>query len=223
MENINIIVPLSVGVGIITCGNRKLNKPFIMSEPGILIYNDTERKGAASARNNLLKQMEGKDYIFIFDDDCWPVLPEWKYRIINWMIKNEVGYLAGLDYKSIDILRGYNDTIISASPYIGAFSVFSKKCIEKIGYYNTAYDRYGFEDVAYSRRAKEAGLCGSDKEGWASPVWINMYFHSADMFAENPPSVLTPEQKKNYIEKNGVVYQKEMTDLFNGKIYYGYK
>lgn len=214
---------MSIGIGIITCGNRPLNKKFLEENPDIIIYEDVNRKGAASARNKIIWELKDRDYIFIFDDDCWPVIPGWKNKITEWMEKNNVGYLAGLDYKGVSVIRGYEDTIISKSPYIGGFAVISKECLEKIGYYNTAYDRYGYEDVGYSRRAKAAGLCGPDKDGYASPLWIDIYIHSADMFCENLPSVLTQNEKNAYINKNYPVYKTEISGIETGKIYYGYK
>ena len=57
---------LEVGIGIVTCGIRKLDEKILKYNP--VIFEDKERKGAAYCRNMLIKQFydEGKDYIFIF-------------------------------------------------------------------------------------------------------------------------------------------------------------
>ena len=76
---------LNVGIGIVTCGIRKLDERILKYNP--VIFEDKERKGAAYCRNMLIKQFykEGKKYIFIFDDDCVPVIDGWIDKLIDWM------------------------------------------------------------------------------------------------------------------------------------------
>ena len=146
---------LNVGIGVVTCGIRKLDEMILKYNP--VIFEDKERKGAAYCRNMLIKQFyeKNKDYIFIFDDDCIPVIDGWIEKVINWMKRENVHYLAGLDTKNVKLIDAYGDTCISSDCYIGAYFFMDRKCIETIGYYNTEYIRYGYEDITYSRRALE--------------------------------------------------------------------
>ena len=211
----------NIGIGVVTCGIRKLNDNILKYNP--VIFEDKERKGAAYCRNMLIKQFydEGKDYIFLFDDDCYPCIQGWKERIIDWTSKNNVHYLAGIDIKNANILSAKGDTLRCENCYIGAYFFLDRKCIETIGYYNTEYFRYGYEDITYSRRAKAAGLLG-DSEGYPFPSWMNMYIHSMDMFQENPIGNMTQEEKDNYIKMNGHIFQNEMKRIDNKDYYYGF-
>lgn len=69
-----------IGVGVITVGKRPL-KDYLVTDPNatFVVQYDRERKGVAYARNELMKKFydEGYDYWFIFDDDCYPVVPGW--------------------------------------------------------------------------------------------------------------------------------------------------
>lgn len=211
----------NIGIAILTCRIRKLDDNILKYNP--VIFEDKERKGAAYCRDMIMKQFynEGKDYIFIFDDDCFPVIDGWQDRIIDWSIKNNVHYLAGLDSKNVKLKSAIGGTCISEDCYIGAYFFMDRKCIETIGYYNTDYVRYGYEDITYSRRALAAGLLGTN-EGYPFPIWINMYIHSMDMFDENPTPNMSQEDKDRYIKQNNPIFEQEMARIDNNEYYYGF-
>jgi len=208
----------NVGIGVVTCGIRKVDPRLIEYFPTIFV--DKERRGSSYSKNELIHKFyeDGKEYIFLFDDDCIPVIDGWQEKIIEWSNRYDVHYLAGLDFKGIDIVSGSGDTVVSRNPYIGAYFFMDRKCIETIGYYNEKYDRYGWEDVGYSIRAKKAGLLGHCGTGYPTPVWINMYLHSMDMYAEASIPNMTQEEKNRLIKKNEPLFQEEV----NGGNYIGY-
>ena len=195
----------NIKVGVVTCGRRK---PLLSFPHDVFI--DKDRKGSSYGKNELIRKWmgEGAEYMFIFDDDCFPCIEGWREKIIGWAVKNDVHYLAGLDYKNMQMLGAFDDTIISKSPCIGAFFFLDRKCVEKVGLYNEKYVRYGWEDVGYSIRAQRAGMTG--KKGWYSPVWINMYIHSMDMFEENPTPNMSYDEKQKYIKMNAQEFKKEV-------------
>lgn len=195
----------NIRVGVVTCGIRK----DLLSFPHD-VFVDKDRRGAAFGKNELIRKWikEGAEYMFILDDDCYPCIYGWQKKIIDWATKNNVHYLAGLDYKNIQLLGAFGDTVISKSPYIGAFYFLDRTCIVNNGLYNEKYVRYGWEDVGYSVRAQRAGMTG--EKGWYSPVWINMYMHSMDMFEENPTPNMTYEEKQKYIKMNENEFKKEV-------------
>ena len=205
----------NIGVGVVTCGIRKLH-PI----EGSVIFTDKDRRGAAYGKNELIHKFyeEGKDYIFLFDDDCYPVIEGWQEKVIEWAKKNDVHYLAGLDFKNINIIGHSGDTVKSSSPYIGAYFFLDRECIEKVGYYNSKYIKYGWEDVEYSIRYNRLF-----KRGYLTPVWINMYLHSMDMFGENPTPNMTQEEKQRYIELNRRYAIEEDTNSQNGINYIEYE
>lgn len=203
----------NIGVGVVTCGIRELH-PIKES----VVFTDTDRRGSAYAKNELINKFyeEGKDYIFIFDDDCYPVIDGWQEKIIEWAKKNNVHYLGGIDVKDIEINGGYGDTILSERPYVGAYFFMDRQCIEKVGYFNERLIKYGWEDVSYSVRVKKVfGLT----RGYPFPVWMNMYLHSMDMFGETSIPNMSDEEKQKYIEMN----KEEFKDEANNKTYIGYQ
>ena len=108
-----------IEVGVITCGNRPIHEYGC----DVGIFTDTEKRGAAYAKNRLIKKFydECKGHIFIFDDDAYPVIDGWKEKIIDWCEKNGVHYLGGIDLKNAKILSAEKDVLQISSPYIGAF------------------------------------------------------------------------------------------------------
>jgi hypothetical protein len=114
------------------------------------------------------------------------------------------------------LLGAHGSGCVSLDCYIGAYFFMDRKCIETIGYYNTEYVRYGYEDITYSRRALAAGLLGIDF-GYPFPVWINMYIHSMDMFCENPTPNMTQGDKEKYIKMNTPIFHEEMGRIDNKK------
>ena len=199
-----------IEVGILTCGVRKINPVFDNIDHEV--YVDKERIGAARGKNELIKLMlsKGAEYMFIFDDDCYPVIPGWEDKIIEWSKRNKVHYLAGIDYKNANLQNAFGDTLISVNPYIGAFFFLDRKCIEKVGMYNEKYIKYGWEDVGYSIRANKAGMTGG--KGWFSPAWINMYIHSMDMFCECSEPNMSQDDKNKYIELNREEFNMEVNN-----------
>lgn len=203
---------MKIGIGVITCGVRTLNENILKYDPYVFV--DEERKGSAYAKNEVLHKLvgDGCDWIFIFDDDCYPVIDGWQDMIIQWMKNNNVHYLAGMDFKGINIEKAIGDVLFSENPFVGAFYCFDKTCIHETGYFNEEYQKYGWEDVAYSIRENRGNRY------WKLPVWINMYIHSMDMFAENNVQNMDQQTKNKYIEINRPVFESEI----RGKKYIGY-
>lgn len=210
-----------VGVGVITVGEREL-KPYRVDQSKHIFYPfvDEGRKGVAYARNQCLKYLydQGCDYIIVFDNDCYPLHDGYIDYFTSQMEKS------GLHFFTLP--ESFKDRLVSVEGEIGywdgtlcQFAMHSRELIETVGYYNEAYDRYGFEDSAYICRVVKSGLNG-EKEGIPSPIRTLAYIHSEDVYGENPKSSLTLEEKQNYIQKNLPIYREEIT---SEKIYYPYQ
>jgi hypothetical protein len=66
-----------IGIGISTTDKRVVSRniyKYAPSDSRIEIYNDAERKGISHSRNSLLSRLQDCDDIFLFDDDCYPVM-----------------------------------------------------------------------------------------------------------------------------------------------------
>lgn len=210
---------MKVGIGVITMGLRKINpKLFEKSTHEIFIYTDTERFGPSHARNECLKHFDGYDHVFLFDDDTYPTCCGWENYFITQASEHNIHYMAipevfGGQFVSSDKEMQY---WFSA---LGCFVYQDKVAMDAIGGYNTAYNRYGYEDAGRSRRALQAGLTGHTN-AWGFPVRGLCYIHSEDVFGENPTPNIVTSEKLAYIASNQPIYQKEI----EGKqLFYPYK
>ena len=104
---------------------------------------------------------------------------------------------------------------------LGCFSYQDRLVMEKVGYYNTAYTRYGSEDVARNWRVQKSGLGGSSdaREGHAAPFRAAAYILSEDAYHMNPTPNLSKEEKLHYIKLNEPIFSEE---IHSGKLYYPY-
>nr|DAY73869.1 MAG TPA: glycosyltransferase [Caudoviricetes sp.] len=210
---------MKIGIGVITMGVRTINKKlFENSEHGIFIYTDKERLGPSHARNKVLEHFDDYDHIFIFDDDCYPTKLGWEQYFITKASEYGIHYMAIPEVFGGEFISSDNEMQYWYSA-LGCFVYQDKVAMATIGGYNTAYNRYGYEDAARSRRALHAGLTGHDN-AWGFPVRGLSYIHSEDVFGENPvPNIDTPEKLK-YIESNHKIYAEEIS---SPTLFYPYK
>lgn len=211
---------MNVGVGVITAGVREIiPKLQANTKYPIEVYLDEHRKGPAHARNQLLKSMmtRGMEYMFIFDDDCYPTMGGWEDYFIDFAVRQNVHFM-GIPHVFAD------EPVCEASAsywpgVLGCFTFQTRKFMEEVGYYNTSYDVYGFEDSGRNNRAWRAGLTG-DRVGYFSlPHKAGYYIHSEDLYHESPEPNISAEDKARYISKNHPIYIAEIT---SPQLYYPY-
>lgn len=209
--------PKTIGVGITTTPNRVVDHrlyEFSLPTTTIIIKSDTSGCGAARMRNSLLADLEDHDYIFLLDDDCFPVMKGWEQYFIDQSEKH------GVDY--ITLPESFKSELICVDGEmcrwdigIGAFTFQTQKALQTIGGYNTNYVRYGFEDVGRNHRAYMAGLTG----GYvcSCPIRSLAYIHSMDVFNETPPQNLSHEEKMTFVEQNK---HESLRERLNDQLFY---
>lgn len=210
------------GIGVITTLDRQLHPNLLHKIDQSTVFSiqvDSERSGISRTRNRALKELydAGCDYITLFDDDCYPIARGWQTFLEDTQDKTGVHVLTFPK-------DGYSYHREGALEYvhwgIGAFTFMTRTAVETVGYFNTAYDTYGHEDVAWLARARASGITGSHSHD-TSPVGIRDYIYSIDCDKNEQPrsSSLTQDEKNAYIEKNRAVFDKEIAD---GVIFYPY-
>lgn len=212
-----------IGIGITTTKNRNINNNFfkyITQNIQFYINVDNKMEGVSKGRNNCIKNLyeNGCDYIFLFDDDCYPIMYGWEQYFIDSFIKSNIHHFT--------LCNSFGSQLISADPNIiywdgglGCFRFMTRELIEKVGYFNTKYDRYGFEDAGYNNRCIRSGICGTGN-GYPSPVITNAYIYSEDVYHQNPNVNIVMEDKLKYIERNHPIYTEEIN---SNQIYYPYE
>lgn len=210
---------MKIGYGVITCGKRPVPNKLLEMTNHLHVETDYERTGVSRTRNRALKTLfeeRDNDVVFLFDDDCYPTRQGWDEHYINFCQTYGVGF-SGI-YNPFDVIPRQKNQMILVPGLLGCFVMITRETFEKIGYYNTKYDRYGFEDAAYANRALRAKATG-DANGFLVPPVGFAYIHSMDVFHENPTPNMSYEEKQDCIERNRPIFAEEVN---SPELYYGY-
>ena len=183
---------------------------------------DEDRRGIAYRKNECLRALKDCDYVFLLDDDCFPIKEGWIDFFINSgeehllyldkrfhnhkecliimkpdeIKKSEVYSFTAegsTDFKGIDIYRDCG----------GVFMFMTKSAIDRVGAFNEKFETYGFEHAEYSNRILGKSnnypcLCGTDK-----------YIFAHDYSTPNHKSSITDEEKNKHVKNNWDKYFKE--------------
>ena len=209
-----------IGIGTITCGLRPLHP--LLAPPGAvtMTFTDVGRRGVAYSRNEVLRQLylEGCDYFFLFDDDCYPVMPGWAEYFIAQSQEHNLDFLGLPEIFKSRLLATDREMNLWDSA-VGCFSFQTRAMIDRVGYYNEAYTRYGYEDGGRNDRVRRALHGANVRTGFPSPIRASSYIHSQDVYGESPRPNMSPEEKAVCIMTNRPVW---LAELNSPTLYYPY-
>lgn len=156
-----------------------LKNKSICEKYGINFIYNHNRKGIAGSKNECAKHLN-TDYIFLFDDDCYPRKEGWDGIFINASIKTGIKHFTYTrDIHYIECI--YCDENIKIFNHcLGVCNFFTKECFDAIGGYDEEYGLYGYEHADISQRAWHSGCCGEIK-GYYSPVGVEEHLYSLDI------------------------------------------
>lgn len=208
-----------VGVGVITTGIRTLKDYKLEEGVDFFVYTDTDKNGPAYARNRVLEHFDGYDYVFLFDDDCYPTRSGYIEYFINFSEDYGVNFMAlpepfGNPYES------FVDEMLLWKNSLGCFTFQTKLALETVGGYNEAYVKYGYEDSYRNHLMTNKTNMSGFSEYNVFPLKGLMYIHSEDVFHENPAPNVSQEDKDFWVAINFHVYNH---DLSTGQIFWPYK
>lgn len=159
--------------------------------------------GIAKAKNKCFELLDDCDYIFLFDDDCWPKVKDWYLPYIN-SGENHLSFtFSGVKNGRENgnfMIHGLNDVNIFSNP-CGCMLFFTKKCLEIAGGFNDRFDKYGYEHVELSTRIFNLHLTTYKFSDVKNSLDL---FHSLD-YEGNAQSSVTV--KHVYSFKNQEVYE----------------
>lgn len=160
----------TIGIGVTTYKRKELLQECLenihkFTQRPFKLYvaedTDADRKGVACRKNECLDNLKDCDFIFLFDDDCYPKKSGWAELIIDKHKKTNVHHFLLIDYKNHGV-KNYlfinDETITTHNDSGGVMMFLTKQVIEKVGGFYTGYDTYGFEHIGYSCRVYEAKL-----------------------------------------------------------------
>lgn len=146
-------------------------------------YNyNCHREGIAASKNNCIKFLIESDYIFLFDDDCFPKKSGWENYYISISQKMNVHHMLWAHPNVPDHLQLIKtvDSINEFSNCMGVMLFFSKYAIDKLGGFDPRFGLYGYEHAQLSQRASKAGLTGNFGP-YIAPINCHNYIYSMDM------------------------------------------
>lgn len=193
---------------------------------------DKDRKGIAYRKNECLSYLKDCDYIFLFDDDTFPIKEGWAEFFIEAYKASGQHHFLYLketpNIKSIETViineplkeNGWELKINSYNNCGGCFMFLTKEVIERVGGYCQDYGLYGYEHAGYSIRIHLAGLTPMGKylcPGPSDYIYSMDYdFHRKAEFQDkvkHKPSMPVGEVIAQQI-KNKTIFEKDIQTIF---------
>lgn len=197
-----------------------------------IAYDDIERKGIAHRKNECLKALQHCDYIFLFDDDCFPIKEGWvdffidahkasgqhhfNYLVETPTIKRLAEHRASFGNGEMPhlFINEYNNCG-------GCFMSLTKEVIQKVGGFCKDYGIYGFEHAGYSKRIHAAGLTPMGE--YLCPAGASEYIYAMDYnnhlpfnrLLKHAPSMISDMLYiDGYIKQNRLVFEKDIKIIY---------
>lgn len=156
----------------------------------------SERAGIPKAKNKCfeLAYKWGADYIFLSDDDCFPIVDNWFLPYIE----------SGINHLCYTFTSGWEGTPSWSKPIIkngfnihtlgcGCMMFFTRKCLDIVGGFDEAFGLGKYEHAEMSRRIHNAGLT---PHKFMDVIGSELLFHSMDKHGEVVRTFTNEEQTK---------------------------
>lgn len=215
-----------IGIGVTTTSERNLHLQFFLNQikkytggvEGVDYIIDVAKNynNISEAKNQNLKNLKDCDYIYIFDNDTFPVKHGWVDYFVQ--ASKETGQNHFIYAKPSPTIRPkqvkYFDTIALQewTECSGCFMFLTKEVIEKVGYYNPKYKGYGYEHAGYTNRVFNSGL---NTIKYCQPIDASEYLYCMDFdfylpynkFLKHKPTLSYSEISKNLGHNRDVFVQ----------------
>jgi glycosyltransferase involved in cell wall biosynthesis len=188
---------MKIGIGITTRNRREtadktiINiKKFLPKRSKLVIVDDASSEpyrgatyrfpfqaGIAKAKNKCLELLDDCDYIFLFDDDCYPIREDW-YQIYIDSKLNHASFNFYWNGDGMKIIDELPNNVVSWSSPRGCLMFFTKECLEKCGGMDEGFAIWGYEHPDYSRRV---WLMNLNPVPFPDIKGSEKYFYSYDM------------------------------------------
>lgn len=183
-------------------------------------YATGENVGGARNKNRILKRFKDHDYIFIMEDDIYPIKPGWIEMIIECITLSNIQHFNYI-HKSVFNLPGYSYVddpykykgfTLRTSPNLGAqMMIMTKQCVKMVGGFAPDFKGYGWGHCHYTWRCAKAGM--------TTPYFKFSYIADLDNYFKDIslPAALNPDDRRDQARDNKVTFER-LTKT--GKLYY---
>jgi hypothetical protein len=173
-------------------------------------YRFENNVGIAAAKNKCLELLSDCDYIFLFDDDCYPIKNGWHRKYIyeskktgNQHYSFTFSKLFNGKSNGNNIINTKGNTVYYSNP-CGCMLFYTKECIFKAGLFDESYGFYGYEHLDYSCKIFSLGLT---ENPYIDIINSNELFYSYDYY-NNVKSSVNEKAKRISIENNKKIFFK---------------
>lgn len=180
---------------------------------------DADRRGIALRKNECLHHLQDCDYIFLFDDDCYPVKKGWEQFVIKAHQESGEQHFAFLKDSIHTAKNFYFCGDITTKSFVtcgGVFLSITKECLKKVGGFWDEYDLYGFEHYGYSFRAFEAKL---NSDLFMSIEGLEDYLFAYDYEDKNFKSTIPLDQRIEMSEKGKQIFALDAEVIWKPIVY----
>lgn len=204
----------------------------IVENYGYERHKNPERLGIAKSKNKCLSLLTDCDYIFLFDDDCFPRQKGWEQYFINAHLKTGIHHFNQLpsSFSQVDNIidgryeiNGVKINRFSGVGFASSTMFLTKRVLDEVGGYDKNYGFYGYEHCGYSIRVHRAGLTLGIGP-WLAMDDIEEYLYSYDHMYTNlgikPPLSCVSEFKQSIHGENRDKFVQENEHIFQTE-YYG--
>lgn len=183
----------------------------------VAVDSDEDRQGVAKRKNECLRELKDCDYIFLFDDDCYPIKEGWERAIIEKSEKTNTHHFCfnKEPFYKVTGFRFVNGVELECYGACGGVMLFyTNKVLKEVGAFYEGYDTYGFEHIGHSIRIFRSGLSA---DLFCCPTDMKDYLYShdyedAEFFTQH--STLTLEDKNKFTLKNREICNEHDTEIY---------
>lgn len=214
-----------IGIGVTTYNRYALLNLFLEQinkhtkvEHKVYVWDDTlAQKGVAYGKNMCIHNLRECEDIFLFDDDCFPIVDNWHEPFVNSGL-NHLVYCKDKEHHNLGKFIITDGIVKTYEGSAGCFLYYNKDVIDTVGYFNTEYYKYGYEHAGYSERIYKIGLT---LEKYMCLDNTSKFIHSLDLDGKfnNYENTITleKEDKISCINKNKDIFLREIE---SNQIYY---
>lgn len=154
--------------------------------------------GVATAKNKCIELLmaAGVDHLFLFDDDCWPIVDDWWRPYVD-SPEPHLMYIfgdlrKGAKLNDIRVLQADDHHTAWSGPR-GCLLYANRQVVETVGGMDPIFNPWGYEHGDWSNRIHHAGLT---TWRYADVAGSDVLFHSMDEWGEVTRTMPTAERQQ---------------------------
>ena len=215
---------MRIGIGITTTPSRPAHLELCLSQINkhmpkdamLFVAHDTNKMGVAHQKNKCLEALNECDYVFLFDDDCFPIEDGWADAYISEYIRTGNHHFLKINEMPTIEIKGVIDGITSWTNCAGCMMFLTRSAIQTVGAFGK-YGKYGMEHAGYSERIYMAGLTPFGK--YLSCKKGNDKIYALDLqgvgnFNINHKSSITFDEMKSNIKEGLIKFTEDIKQIY---------